>query len=157
MVLDMVGVGTVATGGDRLDEVVVFVLLLHLVVAQEHICIDAGRVGAWLALGKERHFVQFRFIAVEVCQEAEFVEGVVLIEVVELAGDFLSAGGDKGGTDVAEGREADDDGLVCTGSRQGIGDADGERLLCLGSQGEGHQQEGEHLSFHTICFSRLQK
>ena len=49
MMLDVIRVGTVATGRDGLNEVVVLVFFLHLIVADEHLRIDSGRVGAGLA------------------------------------------------------------------------------------------------------------
>ena len=67
-----------------------FVLLLHFVVANEHLGKDTGRVGAWFTLIEEPDFVFLRFLPLQIHQEAEFVEGLVLIEVVKLAGNLLT-------------------------------------------------------------------
>ena len=89
MVLDVIGVGTVATGRDRLDEVVVLVLLLHLVVAEQHLGIDACRILSLLFLSTERYREGSALMSLQVEEEAELVEDAILIEVVELAGYFL--------------------------------------------------------------------
>ena len=98
VVLDIIGVGGIATSGDRLDVIVLLVLLqvLVLAVAQHHLCEDTSRVGTWLTLGEERHGVLLLLVALKIDQETELVEGLILIEVVELAGYLLAVDGDEG-------------------------------------------------------------
>ena len=100
MVLDVIGVGTVAAGRDRLDEVVVLVLLLDLIVAQQHLGIDTCRIGDRLRCRivfdrQDRCLPGF-----QVEQHTELVVDAILIEVVELAGDFLLAQHDFGRMDI---------------------------------------------------------
>ena len=99
--LDVIRVGTVATGRDGLNEVVVLIFFLHLIVADEHLRIDSGRVGAGLAFCRKGHLIGGILLALEVGKETEFVERSVLIQVVELAGDLLLSVTDNGCCDWA--------------------------------------------------------
>ena len=82
MVLYVIGVGTIATGGDRLDEVVVLVFLLDLVVADQHFSKNPGRIGTWLPFIEELDFIFLCLFPFQVGQEAQLVVGLVLIEVI---------------------------------------------------------------------------
>ena len=141
MMLDVVGIGGIATGGDRFDVIVLLVLLQVLVlgIAQHHLCVDAGRVGARLALSEERHGVLFLLAALKVGQETEFVEGLVLIEVVELTGYLLSVEGDEGRADIAVGSQVDDNRLIAANRFRGVAHADRQRLLGDSCQGQEEQ------------------
>ena len=57
MMQDMIGVGAIATGSDGLQEVVVLVFLLHLTIAHEQFCIDAGWILTGRAFSIEGHRV----------------------------------------------------------------------------------------------------
>ena len=95
MVQDMIGIGAVATGRDGFQEVVVLVFFLYLTISYEQVCIDTGRILTGLALGIEGHRVWLLLLRLQVCQETEFIEVVILIHVVELAGDFFIASLDE--------------------------------------------------------------
>ena len=131
MMLDVVGIGGIATGGDRLNEIVLLVLLQTLVlgVAQHHLREDTGRVGARLALGIELHRVLLLLLAFEIDEKTKLVEGLVLIEVVELAGDLLIIDGDKCRTNITIRGEVDDHRFIVANRLRGIADADRDSLL----------------------------
>ena len=92
---DMIGVSTISTGSDGFQEVVVLVFLLHLTIAHEQFCIDAGWILTGRAFCIEGHRVWLLLLRLQVCQETEFIEVVILIHVVELAGDFFIASLDE--------------------------------------------------------------
>ena len=131
MMLDVVGIGSIATGGNRLNEIVLLILLQALVlgVAQHHLREDAGRVGARLTLGKELHRVLLLLLAFEVDEKTELVESLVLIEVIELTGDLLTIDGDEGRTNITIGGEVDDHWFIVANRLRGIADADRDSLL----------------------------
>ena len=85
--LDVVRVSAIATNGYRLNEIVVLVLLLNLIVAHKHLCKYAGRILGWLKLRVVEKFnlILFVLFAFKIGQKTEFVEYLVLVEVVELA------------------------------------------------------------------------
>ena len=97
MVLQIIGVGGIATGGNRLDIVVLLVLLqlLVLAVAHHHLCIDAGRVGTRLTFCIERHRIALLLFLVKVGQETELVEDFVLVEIIQLARYLLTCAGNQ--------------------------------------------------------------
>ena len=128
MVLHVVGIGRVTTGRQRFDVVVllVFFQLLVLGVAQHHFCIYAGRVGTRLALGIEGDGVLLLSLLVEVGQKAELVEGVVLIEVVQLAGNLLPVQGDQRRAYLAIGSQRNNNRYIRARAVHRIGDTDGD-------------------------------
>ena len=127
MVQDMIGIGTVATGRDGFQEVVVLVFFLYLTISYEQVCIDTGRILTGLALGIEGHSVLFLLLRFQVCQETEFIEAVVLIQVVELTGYLFVGCLDECRQHLPEVGETDDDRLVGTGHLGGVlyGDKNG--------------------------------
>ena len=141
MMLDIIGVGGIATSGDRLDEVVLLILFQTLVlgVAQHHFRKNAGGVGARFALSKERHRILLLFLALEVGQKTELVEGLVLIEVVELTRYLLTVDGDECRTDIAVGSEVDDHRFIVANRLRGIAHADRQSLL--GSSCQRHEEQ----------------
>ena len=85
MVLQVVGVGTVAASRDALNEIIVAVLLLHLIVTHQHLSINSCGILSRTALVIKSHSVLFLLLGTQVGQEAELIESVILIEVVQLA------------------------------------------------------------------------
>ena len=73
------------------------VFLLHLAVTHEEVGIDAGWILTGLALGIEGHRELLLLFRLQVGQEAEFIETVVLIEVVELHRNSRSDRGRRAG------------------------------------------------------------
>ena len=115
MMLDIIRVGAVATSCDGLDEIVVLVLFLHLVVADKHLRIDSGGVGAWFAFWREGHLIGGILLALEIGKEAELVERSVLIQVIELAWDLLLSISDDGCCDRSPSSfQGDDHGYIGT-------------------------------------------
>ena len=141
MMLDIIGIGGIATSCDRFDEVVLLVFLQTLVlgVAQYHFRKNAGGVGARFALSKERHRVLFLLLAFEVGQKAELVEGLVLIEIVELARYLLTVDGDECRTDIAIRGKIDDHRFIVANRLRGIAHADRDGLLGKGCQRQKEQ------------------
>ena len=70
MVLQVVGVGTVAASRNAFNEIVVAVFLLYLVVAHKHFSIHTSRVGTWLTIGIIRYLVLLFFLTLQVSQKA---------------------------------------------------------------------------------------
>jgi hypothetical protein len=84
VVLYIIGGCSVATSCDRLNERVVLVLLqlLVLLVAQQHLCIDTGRVGTGLPLGIEGHVIALLLFLAKVGKKTELIITLVLVQVV---------------------------------------------------------------------------
>ena len=66
------------------------VFFLDLVVAHEHLSIDAGRVGARLTFGIKRDVECARLFPLQIAEETELMHLLVQVKVVELAGYLLS-------------------------------------------------------------------
>ena len=81
MVLNVIRVGTITAGCDRFDEVVVLVLLLYLIIAQQHIGINAsGITGRLVALVVKKLYAEILVLfALEIDQKTELVEDFVLV------------------------------------------------------------------------------
>ena len=127
MVLDVVGIGCVATSRQRFDVVVLLVLLQFLVlgIAQYHLSKDAGRVGARFPFVHQCHRVLLLLLLVKIGQEAELVEGFILIEVVQLTGNLLSVQGDQCRMHLTIRGQINNNRNVRASDVHGIADADG--------------------------------
>ena len=119
VVLDMIGVSTIAARRDCLNKVVVLVLLLHFAIAQEHVSIDTGRIGLWAAEGIISETIRPRGLGGQVDEKAEFIVRAVLIEVVELTGNLFVATSDQGIGDTLGAGEDNRD--ISTGDIGSIG------------------------------------
>ena len=93
--LQVIGVSTVTACCDALNIIIVAVFLLHLVVAHQHLGIDAGRVLTRTALVEERHGVLLLLLGAQIGQKAQFVKNVILIQIVQLAWYFTTVDGDQ--------------------------------------------------------------
>ena len=93
VVLYIIGISGIATSGDSLQVVVLLVFLQRLVlgVGNEHLSIDAGRVGTGFACRKKGYLIVFLLAFLQICEETQLVEGLVLVQVVKLAGNLLIA------------------------------------------------------------------
>ena len=123
MVLNVIRVGTIATGCDRLDEVVVFVLLLYLIIAQQHIGINASRISGRLValVVKQLYAVILALFALEVGQETEFVVDFVLVEIIQLTRYLGAIARNNSTAHFAIIGKRNDYGLVCAIGSQRIG------------------------------------
>ena len=119
----MIRVGTIATGCDRLDVVVVLVFLLDLVVAQQQL----GKHASWilsrlkLSVRVECNLILLALFAFKIGQETEFIECVVLIEIVELTWNLAAIAGNNGATYIAIIAKRNKYRLVSAISSRGIG------------------------------------
>ena len=134
MVLQIVGVGAIATYCNRFDIVVVLVLLLHLVVAHQHLGKHTGRVFCGLVAGiaKQLYLVLLLLLGLQVDQEAQLVEHLVLIEVVELTRYLLTTTGDQRTAHLAITVERDNYRLIGSRKSRRVADAHAELQLSRG-------------------------
>ena len=139
MVLDIVGVGTVTADSDGLQKVIMFVLLVHLVIADQHLGIDAGRILSGDTRAEKGDGVLFLLLTFKIDKEAEFIKSLVLIEVIELAGYLLTISSDEGRADLSVSIEIDDYRLVRTVYFRRVAHMDREALLSEGCCGEVQQ------------------
>ena len=127
--LDIVRVGAIASGRNALNEIIVAILLLYLIIANQHLGKHTSGIGAGLTIGIKRHLILLRFLALQISQETELVEGVVLVEIVELTRYLVAIGGNQGRTDIAISLQRKDNGLVGACSLRGIAHTDIQNLL----------------------------
>ena len=127
MVLDVVGIGCVATSRQRFDVVVLLVLLQFLVlgIAQYHLSKDAGRVGARFPFVHQCHRVLLLLLLVKIGQEAELIEGFILVEVVQLARYLLTVQSDQCRQYLPVRSQIDDNRYIRASDVHRITDADG--------------------------------
>ena len=129
VVLDIIGVGRIATSRNRFDIVVLLVLFQLLIfgVAQYHFGKDASRIGTRFAFVHQRNGVLLLLFFVKIGQKAELVEGLVLIEVVQLTGYLLSVQGDQSRLYLTIRGQINNNRYIRASDVHGIADADGNR------------------------------
>ena len=142
VVLYIIGIGRIATSRQRFDIVVLLVLLQLLVlgIAQHHLCKHACCIWTRLALIVERHAVLLFLFLVDIGQEAQLVEGLVLIEVVQLAGHFLPVQRYQCRTHFTIVGQINNNRYVRASDIHGIADVDG-KCSAGRDNGRGHRQQ----------------
>ena len=157
VVLDIIGIGRIATSRQRFDIVVLLVLLQLFVlgIAQHHLCKYAGRIWARLTLVVERHAVLLFLLLVDISQKAQLVEGLVLVEVVQLTGHFLSVQRYQCRTHFTIVGQINNNRYVRASNVHGVADADGNRPAGRGCGSHHRQQAKSYCLFHFHIFSRF--
>ena len=143
MVLNIIGISSIATSSKLFDVVVLLVFLQCLIlgIGQHHFCISTGRVGARLAFVHQRNGVFLLLLLAKIGQEAKFVEGVVLIQVIQLTRNLFARQVDKGRAHFTIGSQREYNGHISAFNITGIGNTDSECSVGKSQRAECGQRE----------------